>query len=405
MDERSEAGGAAPEGLRFDTDRGASRSFWIASLLLVAIVAWMGSGFVLPGEDAAPQQTEAAAPELPSVLVRRSTAEPVTLRFTAEGQAEPDRDTEIPAEAAGNVVELPVAKGDGVARGDVIARLSSDQAEAALRQAEEEQARAQREFDNASQLLERGIATADRVAEARATLAAAEAQVSSAGRALEDLTIEAPFDGRIERLDVNEGEFVAAGETVARLVDNDPLTVAIQVPQQALNRIQVGQSAEVRFITGQTRSGEVAFVGTAAESATRTFLAEIEVGNPDGEIPAGVSAEVTIPTGDVTAHLVRPSIVSLDPDGRIGVKTVEEGHVVFHPIEVARAEIDGVWVQGLPESAEIITVGQGFVRDGEAVRASAEAEADMAASPATTAEGPGTADVSGGEGDAEETQP
>ncbi|SLN33980.1 Toluene efflux pump periplasmic linker protein TtgG precursor [Roseivivax jejudonensis] len=368
------------EPLEFETDRGASRSIWVAMALLVAIVLWMGSGFVLPQGDAGqPEQAEAPEPQPPAVRVRASEAEPVTLTFGAEGQALPDRDTEVRAEASGNVIELPVAKGDEVEEGATLARLSSTEAEAALRQAEEERTRAQREFDNAQSLLERGVATVDRVAEARATLAAAESGVTAAERALEDLTIAAPFAGRVERLDIDTGEYVAAGDVVARVVDTRPLTVAIQVPQQALNRIEVGQSAQVRFITGQERAGEVTFVGSAAASETRTFLAEIEVENEDGAIPAGVSAEVTIPTGDVTAHFVPASIVSLDPEGEIGVKTVEDGRVRFHPISVARAEIGGVWVRGLPESAEIITVGQGFVRDGEVVRAQPE-EGDAATS-------------------------
>ena len=42
-----------PEPLEFETDRGASRSIWIAMLLLLAIIGWMGSGFVLPSEEVA----------------------------------------------------------------------------------------------------------------------------------------------------------------------------------------------------------------------------------------------------------------------------------------------------------------------------------------------------------------
>lgn len=354
--------------LSFDTDRGASRSFWIALVILVLVVGWMASGFVIPSEEAEPEATEQAEAEPPAVLVRQSRAEPVTLTFGAEGQALPERDTVVRAEASGTVESLPVDKGAAVERGATLAQLSSAEADAALSQAEEERARAQREFDNASQLLERGVATADRVAEARAALAAAEAQVASAEQALQDLTIVAPFAGRVEQLDINEGEYVVAGDQVARIVDTDPLTVAIQVPQQSLNRIETGQTAEVQFITGQTREGTVSFVGSAAASETRTFLAEIEVENGDGEIPAGVSAEVTIPTGDTQAHFVQPSIVSLSPEGEIGVKTVEDGAVVFHPVEIVKTEINGVWATGLPDEAEIITVGQGFVRGGEAVR-------------------------------------
>ena len=383
MTDRSD-GAERTEPLTFETDRGASRSIWIAAAILVALVAWMGSGFILPSEPDS-GEPEPLAPQPASVMVRNSTAELVTLTFTAEGQAQPDRDTALRAEASGNVVELLARKGDTVQAGAAIARLSADRAEAELARAKEDLARAQRDFENAQRLLDRGVGTADRLSEARAALAAAEAQMTSANQGLEDLNIVAPFAGRIETLTLDDGEFIASGEEVGRIVDNHPLTVTLQVPQQALNRIKNGQTATVHFITGETRTGTVNFVSTAASTATRTFLAEIEVANEDGSIPAGVSAEIEIPTGEARAHFIEPSIVSLNPDGQLGVKTVEDGVVHFYPIDIVKAELQGVWAKGLPESARIITIGQGFVRQGEKVNA-------QLGDPAETARGAGTAE-------------
>ena len=59
---------------------------------------------------------------------------------------------------------------------------------------------------------------------------------------------------------------------------------------------------------------------------------------------------------------------SLDIDGNLGIKTVDElSRVVFYRVELTRSESDGVWVTGLPASAQIITVGQGYVSDGQRV--------------------------------------
>jgi multidrug efflux system membrane fusion protein len=161
---------------------------------------------------------------------------------------------------------------------------------------------------------------------------------------------------------------VSAGTEVGRLVDITPLTVAIQVPQQSLTQLSVGQPATVRFITGEERDGVVTFVGTSAASETRTFLAEIEVENEDSAIPAGISAEVIIPTGEVTAHFLSPSIVSLNSVGALGIKTVNADNVVeFFLVQVVKAQIDGIWVTGLPKSVNVITVGQGFVNETETV--------------------------------------
>lgn len=371
--EASAAAGASatpigePQHLTFSADKGASRSTWVAALLVVLIVGWMGSGFVIPSEYTDPVITR-EEPKPVAVAAATSEAETVTQFYQAEGQALPDRDTTMRAEISGDIAEVLVRKGQDVSAGDIIARFDPTNNIADANRAAEALVQAQREFDNAEQLLERGVATTDRVVEARSALASTQAQVTAVEQAAKALTITAAFDGRVETLTLDEGEFVSAGTEVGRLVDITPLTVAIQVPQQSLTRLSVGQTATVRFITGEERTGVVTFVGTSAASETRTFLAEIEVENEDGAIPAGISAEVIIPTGEVTAHFLSPSIVSLSAEGALGIKTVNADNVVeFFEIQIVKAQIDGIWVTGLPDRVDIITVGQGFVNETETV--------------------------------------
>ena len=356
-----------PETLSFTSDKGAARSTWIAGAIVTVLVLWMGSGFVIPSEpDAAPELRTEVQPV--AVAVEGSIAESVTQFFLAEGQAVPDRDTAVRAEISGQISEVLVAKGADVVAGDVIARFDLAQRQADLDRARAEVARTERDFNNAETLLARGTATVDRVASARAAFASAEAQLAAANEALRSTVLTVPFDGRLETLTINEGEFVQPGTEVARIVDNTPLTVTIQIPQQSLSRIEVGQAAQVEFITGDVLPGVVTFVGTNAAADTRTFLAEVEVDNADGRVPAGISAQVRIPTGDVSAHFLSPAILSLGTDGTLGIKTVGDANkVVFTPVEIVRAQTDGIWVTGLPNSADVITVGQGYVNDGEVV--------------------------------------
>lgn len=367
--------------LSFESDKGSTRSRWVAGGLAVAIIGWMGSGFLLPSDDPEPVAAS-KAPKVVTVAVRRSVAESVEQVFVAEGQALPDRDTVIRAETSGQVAELLVAKGAMLEAGQVIARLDTAARRSDLSQAQEELKRAQREFDNASALVERGVATVDRVAQARATLAAAEADVTSAEEAIKDTEIRAPFAGRLETLDIDTREFVSTGADIGRIVDNTPLTIRIQIPQQSRRDIKVGQRAEVAFITGETGSGKVQFVGTSADAETRTFLAEIEVANEDGAIPAGISAQLRIPTAELTAHFVSPAILSLDTDGTLGIKTVNADNMVeFHKISIVRAQTDGIWVSGLPGEAQIISIGQGFVNDGQTVDPQPHGDGSLSAAP------------------------
>ena len=367
-----------------EDEPGAGRSHWIAMALVLLVALWMGSGLLTPaGEQPAeaPAAESGAAPV--AVAVRQSAARAVARTLRAEGQAEPDRETDIPAQTSGEIAALEVKRGAQVAAGARIARIAPGRRTAELARAEAELARARRDFENARALLDRGAGTVDRLARARTTLAAAEAGVAAAREAIEDLDIRAPFAGRIEALYVAAGEFVQAGAPAARIVDLRPLSVRIRLPQTAVGAVAQGQPAEVTFIDGRTRAGEVVFVGARADTATRTFEAEIAVPNADGAIPAGISASVRLPLGEAEGHFVSPAVLSLDAAGRLGVKTVDAGdRVRFHEVEIVRAQSDGVWISGLPQTARIITVGQGYVRAGERVTVRDEAALGLGRLPA-----------------------
>ncbi|MDP5084532.1 MAG: efflux RND transporter periplasmic adaptor subunit [Yoonia sp.] len=354
--------------LAFEGDKGAGRSKWIAGLFALLLVGWMGSGYVFPSGAVVDDAAEDSASRAVTVAVMPSQAQDVQLVLSAEGQSEPDRATRVQSEVAGQVVSVAVARGDLVASGQEIGRIDAVTIEAQLLQAQTQLEQATRDLNNAVELQGRGVATEDRVSQARAAKAAADAAVAAAKEQLEKTIIRAPFSGRLNDLTLDEGEFVDSGDIVAEVLDNDPLTVVIQVPQQALSRIKTGQTAEVQFITGEERSGTVGFIGSNADQQTRTFRVEVTVDNPDSTMPAGLSARIAIPTGQARGHFISPAILSLGTNGDLGIKTVEpDNTVAFAPVQIVRAQTDGVWVTGLPETASIITVGQGFVNAGDVV--------------------------------------
>jgi len=353
--------------LTFDGDKGAGRSKWVAIFMGLAMVGWMGSGYFAPVE---PEEEVAddSAPSIVTVAVLPSAAQDVQLVLTAEGQSTPDRSTEIRAKTSGQIVDVLVERGDLVTTGQEIGRIDAETIEAQLLQAETQLEQATRDYDNAIALQNRGIATDDRVSAARATKAAAEAAVTAAKEQLENTIITAPFPGRLNDMTLDVGEFVNNGDAVAEVLDNDPLTVVVQVPQQALSRLHKGDTAKVSFITGEERTGVIGFIGSNADAQTRTFRVEVSVDNPNSEMPAGLSARIEIPTGQARGHFISPAILSLGTNGDLGVKTVAEGDVVaFSEVSIVRAQPDGIWVTGLPDEVDIITVGQGFVNAGDVV--------------------------------------
>ena len=97
---------------------------------------------------------------------------------------------------------------------------------------------------------------------------------------------------------------------------------------------------------------------------------ELAVANPNRKVRAGITAELELSTDELYGHLLLPALLTLDDAGTIGVKIVDsDGRVEFVAVEILRSDAKGVWVTGLPESARIISVGQGFVMDGQHVDA------------------------------------
>ena len=125
--------------------------------------------------------------------------------------------------------------------------------------------------------------------------------------------------------------------------------------------------------------GHIRYVAPVADEATRTFGVELEVDNSAGTLRAGGTAELLVPAETLLAHRVSPSLLTLDDAGNVGVKVIDDaGRVEFVVADIALSTNDGVWLAGLPETATIITVGQGFVTAGSVVDAVPESDVETA---------------------------
>jgi len=145
------------------------------------------------------------------------------------------------------------------------------------------------------------------------------------------------------------------------------------VPEAQVDRIAVGARAGARLATGAEVVGNVTFLSRSADPRTRTFRVEILVANAGLAIRDGQSADILIETEGTPAHLLPASALTLNDEGALGVRVVERGIVRFAPVTMLRDTANGVWLAGLPDRADVITVGQNFVTDGVPVRVTVEA--------------------------------
>lgn len=375
------------------------RSVLLAAVIAAALVLWMASGYLLPGEAGSPGEADGTAPadRILTVEVRQESIEKVTRYLVNQGQAEADRLVTVKAETTGPVAKVVAAKGARVEQGEILVHLAMGDRRARLREAEALVAQRRTEHEAAKALGTSGFQARARVEEAAAALEQARARLAAIREDIRHTEIRAPFAGVLEERMVELGDFLDTGSPVAVVADLDPLIVSVRIAQQRIGEVTRGGSARIRFGDGRAAEGTIRYVARTADADTRTFRVEVAVPNPGGAIPAGLSAEVRIPVGEVKAHFVSPALLTLSDEGVLGIKTVAPGdRVEFHPVELVRATPDGVWVSGLPDTARIITVGQGFARTGEAVRAVPAEDSAVPAPGPAPAEGPFLPEAPGG---------
>jgi len=351
------------------------KSYLIAALFAVALVAWVLGGYFLRTAGTEASTAPAAADAVPkmTVSVRTQEAKPVAQVIVAQGQAEPNRTVTVRAETMGKVVELLADEGSTVGAGEVIARLEENDRKARIERAKARVLEHESAYEASQALGKKGYQTQRQADQIFSSLKTAKAELEEATIELQRLEIRAPFAGDVLTSSIELGTYVDVNGEVATIVDNDPLVVSVQINQQDITDLRVGQQANLSFATGQEGEGKIRYIAARADEDTRTFRIEIELPNPNGTIPAGISAEARIPTGSVMAHFVSPAHLSLNDEGKLGVKTVDKDNkVVFHEALIVMSDANGAWVTGLPTEARIITLGHGYVQIGEEVQVAEE---------------------------------
>lgn len=364
------------------------------------------SGQALP--DAVPEG--AKAERKVSVLVQRSMVQPVDSAILARGRTEAARQVEVKSETSGLIVSEPLRRGAYVSKGQPLCVLDVGTRDAQLKEAESRLMEAESRLPEAearlieanarlteaeinaraaSQLKQDGFASETRVAATTAAvesaragvnsaqsgvsaatsgIRAAEAAVEAAERELKRLTLVAPFDGLLETDTAELGALLQPGAPCATVIQLDPIKLVGFLAETDVDKVSVGAMARARLASGAETLGRVTFLSRSADPQTRTFRVEVTVANDGLSIRDGQTAELMIATEGKPAHLLPASALTLDDEGRLGLRIVNsDSRAEFVPVTLIRDTVDGVWLAGLPDAVDVIVVGQEFVTEGVAV--------------------------------------
>lgn len=361
-----------------------------ATVIAVLILGWLFSGQMDKGGPVrhatlSEQNVSISAGHQDSELTRvRASiinASPQIQYVILRGKTDNKRTVQVKAETSGRIVERPVERGSKVEQGDVLCQISMEDRYASLTESREGVNQATIEYEGSIKLKERGFQSDTAIAQAKAKLASAQARLERSKLEIQRTTVLAPFDGVVEDVHQEVGDYVAPGATCVTVVDLDPMLLVGQVAEKDVPRLKIDLPVTGVLSDGREVEGPITFIGQQSDPATRTYSVEIQIPNPEYALRSGLTTQIRIPVREVMAQKISPALFALNDAGEIGVRTVDEnGVVVFHLVQIVREAADGVWVAGLPDVATLITVGQELVVPGEIVEVDYEATGEMPAS-------------------------
>lgn len=349
------------------------KNFITASIIGLGLMIWLLTGlFKEPSamlqDTTVTAQVRADGSAPTRVRVMTLNAEQRTLTQVLRGKTQSKQIAMVSAETSGRVVARPVERGQRVEAGAVLCELAMDSRDSAVRVAEAELTRARLEFEGAEKLKSRELLSEIRIAQLAADLETARRDLHTQQLNLQRRLIKAPFDGVVEKLHIDIGDLANVGSVCATLLNLDPLLVIADASERDIGGIELGKTVTARTSTDQRLDGVVTFVGRQSDAVTRTFPVEITVPNPDYRLRAGLTTVVSVEADTVLAHRVSPALFTLDDDGVLGLRTVNQrNRVEFYPITIVEDAEDGAWVTGLPGVVRLITVGHEYVSQGQLV--------------------------------------
>lgn len=341
------------------------RPYLLSIAMLFLVTVWMLAPMADEDNDS---KNDSNTEKLQLVQVTELAKEPLTLSLGFTGQTRASATAKISAELDALLQRFHVERGEAIKTGEALATLSTGSLATALQGAKAERYRAQLTYNVESRLAKKGVTTELAKAAAYATLQATKAQVDQIQKELQKSSIVAPFDGIIARKYIEQGDFVNLGQPILQLISVNPLVAAGNVSERDVSSLTIGDPAKVKVVGKEDITGSVSYISPIADEATRTFEVEVTFPNDNLNMAVGMTAQIVISLDTTFAHKLSPALLTLNAVGDIEVATVDETDVVrLNTVNILHSEANGVWVSGVPENARVITLGQGFVREGEKV--------------------------------------
>lgn len=206
---------------------------------------------------------------------------------------------------------------------------------------------------------------------ARTNVANAEAALALARKNLSYSNIPSPIDGFVSERTADLGEYVSPQQKVATIVRTNPLRIRIDIPEQAISEVQVGQSVSISTSAWPDRnfSGRVARIAPNVSATSRTMTVEAEIENSSGDLKPGQFATVRILQPRAEPAVLVPARAVVTQAGVSRVFVIKDGHAVQRLVQTGQHEGDLIEIKnGVAADEQVATSNLEALSDGVAVK-------------------------------------
>lgn len=341
---------------------------WLDRIGLLGPLTTAGLVKVDEPQEGRPGQGARGAGEVPvmAVPVKTQSLQDV-LSVIGSGQGAQAAD--LAFSVTGRIIEVPVAPGDRVEAGNVIAQLDAAGAQLSVDRARLVLEDAQRTVDRLGQLAQSGTATSLQRQEAELALRTAELELQIAERTLADHQLLAPIPGVVGLIQPQPGDLVTSATVITRIEDRSTLILDFRVPERLAPLIRLGDtvSASAVSLPDSTVEGRITAVDNRVDEASRTLRVKASIANPGDRLRAGMAFRIDLAFTGVSYPAVDPLSIQWGSDGAY-VWVVREGKAARLPVGIMQRNADFVLVEGdFAPGDLVVTEGVNLLRPGSAV--------------------------------------
>lgn len=279
---------------------------------------------------------------------------------------------------SGQILRVPIAKGELVAVGDILCRLDPRDIELQLISDKSTFEQSKSSYERAERLLSHEAISIQEVERAESNYLTSKSIYENTLEILDQTTLRSPFSAVVERVYVDEYQRVQAGETVVRIVSPTTSRVEFTLPESSLAAIKDSLTRfKVRFDNIRDVSFDARVIEYARTSSDASgFPVTLEFKNPDPQrysISSGMSCMITMltPQPDKGAVVLPLSAIYsptsggtyvwiIDSQNRVDLRRVE----MEEPTGQSSVVIDS----GVKSGERVVTAGVYQLRSGEVVK-------------------------------------